>query len=59
MSVYCTLKLCYRYFLKFCEITLGSPGDEVDNDCDGLVDEEECATTITPGTIGQTFVNWS
>jgi hypothetical protein len=40
-------------FLKVCTITKGVPGDNIDNDCDGLVDEEQCTVDIIPGEIGK------
>uniref|UniRef100_A0A2C9LXQ4 IgGFc-binding protein N-terminal domain-containing protein n=1 Tax=Biomphalaria glabrata TaxID=6526 RepID=A0A2C9LXQ4_BIOGL len=30
---------------KVCQVTKSSPGDNVDNDCDGVVDEEPCIAT--------------
>ncbi|XP_060585542.1 uncharacterized protein LOC132741407, partial [Ruditapes philippinarum] len=36
---------------KVCTITKGVPGDNIDNDCDGLVDEEQCTVDIIPGEI--------
>lgn len=38
--------------LQVCTLTTGTPGDGVDNDCDGLIDEEQCSDSITPGTVG-------
>ncbi|XP_060584541.1 uncharacterized protein LOC132740615 [Ruditapes philippinarum] len=38
---------------KVCTITKGVPGDNIDNDCDGLVDEEQCTVDIIPGEIGK------
>jgi hypothetical protein len=34
-------------------LTTGSPGDGIDNDCDGLIDEEHCSDSAVPGTIGK------
>ena len=28
--------------LQVCSTTVAIPGDGVDNDCDGMIDEEEC-----------------
>ena len=39
--------------LKVCILTTGSPGDGIDNDCDGLIDEEQCSDSKVPGTIGK------
>ncbi|XP_060598568.1 uncharacterized protein LOC132752266 [Ruditapes philippinarum] len=36
---------------QVCSLTTGSPGDGIDNDCDGLIDEEHCSDSAVPGTI--------
>ncbi|KAK3596599.1 hypothetical protein CHS0354_020942 [Potamilus streckersoni] len=37
---------------KTCILSPGYPGDSIDNDCDGLKDEEFCFQDIVPGSIG-------
>ena len=51
----CTLYCCD--FFKVCSLTKVSPGDNIDNDCDGLIDEEQCTQDIIPGVIGK--LKWS
>ncbi|CAL1542920.1 unnamed protein product [Lymnaea stagnalis] len=34
-----------------CTLTQGSPGDAIDNDCDGRVDEDDCSTSTPPGNV--------
>ncbi|XP_045182188.2 uncharacterized protein LOC123540926 [Mercenaria mercenaria] len=41
----------YQDINEVCTLTTGSPGDGVDNDCDGLIDEEQCSDSTAPGTI--------
>ncbi|XP_045181541.2 uncharacterized protein LOC123540515 [Mercenaria mercenaria] len=36
---------------EICRLTTGYPGDGIDNDCDGLVDEEHCSDSKVPGDI--------
>jgi hypothetical protein len=31
----------------------GTAGDGIDNDCDGLIDEEYCSDSREPGTFGE------
>lgn len=38
---------------QICTKTQGLPGDGVDNDCDGLIDEERCSDNLVPGFIGK------
>ena len=42
--------VCGLYFVcQPCEVTVNEKGDGLDNDCDGLVDEELCEDSIPEG----------
>ncbi|KAL4217782.1 hypothetical protein ACF0H5_022520 [Mactra antiquata] len=46
-----TNKRNYADINEVCKITSSESGDETDNDCDGLVDEEVCSSNFAPGEI--------
>ncbi|KAL4229249.1 hypothetical protein ACF0H5_012289 [Mactra antiquata] len=41
----------YTDINKFCVVTPSNPGDGLDNDCDDLIDEEDCSESIESGNI--------